>query len=252
MLLQNLPWSEVDKLDRGTPVILPVAALEQHGHHMPLFTDSMLCGEVVRRAHERLGDRVLVAPLMWLGSSEHHLDFPGTLSAAPRVFLDVLDNLAENFIMHGFRKLVFINGHGGNIVPGSEAVFEIRQRHRQRDDLLLLFATYWTLGAQPHEAGIGMKQHRMGHACAWETSMMLRLAPELVRGDVSKLPLVDWGHWFGEVPRGWITRERSEPGYIGGPSEASAEKGEAMFAMFTDDVVTLVEKMISWPDDAPW
>lgn len=81
MNLTDLKWSEVAALDRDTPVIFPVAALEQHGRHMPVFTDSLLCGEIVRRVEARLGKRVLIAPLQWLGNSDHHLDFPGTMSA---------------------------------------------------------------------------------------------------------------------------------------------------------------------------
>jgi len=94
MQLADLKWNEVAALNRGTPVVFPVAALEQHGRHMPVFTDSMLADELVRRADAALGDRVLFAPLMWLGNSHHHMDFPGTLSAEPRVYLDLLNGLA--------------------------------------------------------------------------------------------------------------------------------------------------------------
>src|SRR5438105_1946534 len=149
MKLADLTWPAVAALAPNTPVVFPVPALEQHGRHLPVFTDSLLCGEIVRRAEERLGDRVLFAPLTWLGSSDHHLDFAGTLSAAPRVYLDLLNGLIDNFVRHGFRRLVFVNGHGGNHIPGQQAVFEARQRYRSRDDLLLLFATYWLLGGRP-------------------------------------------------------------------------------------------------------
>jgi len=158
MLLAELNWPRVAALSKDTPVIIPVAALEQHGHHMPVFTDSMLLGEVVRRAHERLGDKVLVAPLMWLGNSHHHMDFAGTMSATPRTYLDLLCDMMENMIFHGFKRIVIINGHGGNDVPGKQAVFEVRQRHRQRNDLCLLFATYWLLGGKPHEVDPSMTQ----------------------------------------------------------------------------------------------
>lgn len=127
-----------------------------------------------------MADRVLFAPLQWLGNSDHHLDFCGTLSAAPRTYLDLVGQLLENFITHGFRRLVIINGHGGNDVPGRQAVFELRQRHRHRRDLLLLFATYWSLGGRPWEVEPALVQRQMGHACEWETSMIMRIRPELV------------------------------------------------------------------------
>src|SRR5882762_8589022 len=136
MQLTDLTTIQVESLNKDTPVVFPVAALEQHGGHMPLFTDSLLLGEIIRRVADKLGDHVLVAPLLWLGNSDHHLDFPGTLSSAPRTYLDLLSGLADNMIQHGFRRLVFVNGHGGNEVPGRQAVFELRQRYRQRTDLL--------------------------------------------------------------------------------------------------------------------
>jgi creatinine amidohydrolase len=250
MHLFELHWPQVAALSKDTPVVFPVAALEQHGHHMPVFTDSLLLGEVVRRAQERLGDRVLWAPLMWLGNSEHHLDFAGTLTASPRTYLNLLCELMENFIHHGFKRLVFVNGHGGNIVPGQQAVFEVRQRHRQRKDLLLLFATYWTLGGKPHEVDRTIKQQRMGHACELETSMMLRIAPHLV-GDLSKVEPVEFGVPFEPAYRGWITNDRSQPGHIGDPRSATAEKGESLFRVFTDDLVKMLERVMAW-DGSSW
>jgi creatinine amidohydrolase len=250
MQLSDLHWSAVRALSKDTPVLFPIAALEQHGHHLPLFTDSLLLGEVIRRASERLADRVLFGPLLWLGNSEHHLDFAGTLSAPPRAYLDLLGGLLENFIHHGFRRLVLINGHGGNDVPGKQAIFEVRQRHRQRADLLLLFGTYWQLGARPSEIDGGLHQKQMGHACEWETSMMLRLAPHLV-GDYKLAGPVDAGSVFEPAARAWITQERSEPGHIGHPALATAEKGEILFRSFADDVVAMLERVIRW-DGKSW
>ena len=130
MRLQDMSWPAVAALSKDVPVVVPIAAVEQHGRHMPVFTDSMLLGEVVERASEELGDRVLWTPLFWLGNSHHHMDFAGTLSASPRTYLDVLGDLLDNLIAHGFRRLVLLNGHGGNIVPAQQVVFETRQRYR--------------------------------------------------------------------------------------------------------------------------
>src|SRR5215813_6100316 len=180
MQLADLKWPDIQAATRDTPVVIPIAALEQHGRHMPLFTDSLLLGEVIRRVTERLKDRVLFTPLMWLGNSEHHLDFPGTMTAAPRVYLDLLKDMVENFLFPGFRRIVLVNGHGGNIVPAQQAMFELRQQRREQSGLALLSTTYWTLGTEPRGADQRFAQDRMGHACEWETSMMLRIRPELV------------------------------------------------------------------------
>jgi len=248
--LTDLKWTDVAALSRDTPVVIPIAALEQHGRHMPLFTDSLLLGEVIRRVTEQLKDRVLFTPLMWLGNSEHHLDFPGTMTASPRVYLDLLRDMVENFVFHGFRRIVLVNGHGGNIVPAQQALFELRQKHRSRGDLLLLSTTYWTLGGKPDQQDKSLVQSRMGHACEWETSMMLRIAPHLV-GDLSKVQAVPFGNPFEPASRAWITKDRTEPGHIGDPRGATAEKGELILRTFTADVVALLTRVLNW-DGKSW
>lgn len=250
MQLANLTWADVAALDRDTPVVFPIAALEQHGRHMPLFTDSLLMGEIARRAEALLGGEALFAPLQWLGNSHHHMDFPGTLSAEPRVYLDLLSGLLENFIAHGFRRLLLLNGHGGNDVPGKQTVFEVRQRHRQRNDLLLLSVTYWNLVSNAHTAHPGLHQKEMGHACEWETSMVLRLNPALVHDHENVAPQA-FGTPFEPASRGWIMPDRSVDGHVGEPSHASAEKGEALFGVFTEATVSMVRRMRAW-DGTSW
>ena len=249
MNLADLTWPDVENLSRDIPVVVPVAALEQHGRHMPLFTDSLLLGEVIRRVSAAMKDKVLFAPLMWLGNSHHHMDFPGTLSASPRVYLDLLNDLTDNLIAHGFRRIVFLNGHGGNTTPGKQAIFEVRQRHRARRDLLLLFATYWD-SAKPNEGRSDLVQSQMGHACEWETSMILKLSPHLVK-DISKLETVPFGFAFEPAYRGWITKDRSAPGHIGSPQAATADKGEYLFQTFSNGVCQFLDQVIAW-DGHSW
>lgn len=255
MLLAEMKWPEVAALSKDTPVLVPIAALEQHGPHMPVFTDSLLCGEVTRRAHEKFtkahgADSLLMTPLQWLGNSEHHLDYCGTLTATPRTYLELLNELFENLIHHGFKRLVFVNGHGGNDVPGKQAVYELRQRHRKRHDLALTFATYWLLGGKPYEADKSLVQRQMGHACEWETSMVLRIRPELV-GDYKNTPDVPFTPGFEPASRGWIMQDRSKLGHIGLPQHASAEKGEGLFETFSNDVVSLLNRIRAW-DGKTW
>lgn len=238
-----MSWPQIDALSRSTPVVVPIAALEQHGHHLPVFTDSLLLGEVWRRAHETLNNRVLSLPLTWIGNSDHHLDFPGTISAPPRVYLDMLGGLIDNLVFHGFQRIVLINGHGGNDVPGRQAVFEARQRYRERDDLRLLFTTYWSLGARPWEVEPSFKQREMGHACEWETSMILRIRPELV-GDYQSAPEVAFDQAYAPAHLAWITKDRSSIGHIGSPHLASAEKGELLFQLFSQDVVKFMDGLV--------
>ncbi len=250
MYLQELTWPAISQLSRDVPVVIPVAAVEQHGHHLPVFTDSMLLGEIVRRVEAAMGSSGLFAPLMWVGNSHHHLDFPGTLSASPRTYLDVLVGLVENMIVHGFKRIYLLNGHGGNDIPGKQAMFEVRQQYRSRKDLLLLFSTYWSLGGQPDQSMPELVQTEMGHACEWETSMILRIAPNLV-GDYRSAPYIPPGSPFLPASRAWITKDRSQIGHIGSPAAASAEKGEHLFSVFSNDVQSIIQRMIQW-DGSSW
>lgn len=244
MELTKLTWPDVDALSRDLPIVIPVAALEQHGHHMPVFTDSLLLGEIVRRTQLECAEDALFLPLMWLGNSHHHMDFPGTVSAEPRIWLDMLTGLVDNMITHGFRRILVINGHGGNDVPARQATFELRQRYRDRADLLLLAATYWTL-ADPTGTVPDLVQSQMGHACEWETSMVLRLSPELVKQH-QQVQDVDFGQSFEPAVRAWTMRDRSKPGHLGAPAAASADKGEGLFQAFSSGLIELIRRMKHW------
>ncbi len=251
MQLSEMTWPAVDALDRKTPVLIPIAALEQHGRHMPVFTDSLLCGEVTRRIDAALSDHILMTPLMWLGNSEHHLDFPGTMSASPRVYLDLLKDMVENFLFHGFKRIVLLNGHGGNMIPSQQALFEIRQERRKENDLLLITTTYWTLGDPPQDPQESIFQRQMGHACEWETSMIMRIRPELVVGDPGDVADVPWGTAFLPGNRAWTMADRSEPGHVGYPQYASAEKGEFLLQAMSQNAINYLQRVIDW-DGVTW
>ena len=245
MHLADLPWPRIASFAPSATLVFPVAAIEQHGHHLPVATDSMLLAAVLDRvAHQLKGMPVLFAPQQWLGNSDHHLNFPGTLSLDPKGYINLLNRMMDNAIGHGFRRIVFLNGHGGNDIPGRQAVFETRQRHRSRNDLLLLFTTYWD-HAKPWESQPDLIQRAMGHACEWETSMIQRIAPELA-GPVSDLVDVGMGYEFEPAYRGWITDERSRLGHMGAPRHASAQKGEHLLDCFAKSVAAFLQKVASW------
>ncbi|MGB1927651.1 MAG: creatininase family protein [Rubripirellula sp.] len=249
MELSRLTSRDVAQLDRDIPVIVPVAAVEQHAAHLPLATDSLLLGEVLKRARQRSEIRALYLPLMWLGNSHHHLDFQGTLSAESRTWINLLSGTIDNLLFHGFRRIMVVNGHGGNNVPVSQCLFEKRQQTRERTNLLFLNSSYWMLGERP-DNGLQWAQSEMGHACEWETSMMLCLDSELV-GEFSNLPDISMNSSFPPAERSWVTQERSSDGYIGMPRRATHEKGEALFECFSRGLDDLIRRMHDW-DGSSW
>jgi creatinine amidohydrolase len=246
----ELPASKLRFIAHDTPLVFPVAAIEQHGPHLPVWTDSLILSTIVERAQQAIGEDVIFAPLLWFGNSHHHLDFGGTLSASPRTYLDMINDLIDNSITQGFRRIVFINGHGGNDVPLKQAAFEARQRFSPRHDLLLLTQTYWGFEVEPWGSQPDILQREMGHACEWETSMMLAIRPDLV-GDYANLVPVEQGSPFRPGYRAWKTADRSHQGYIGSPHAASEAKGQLLLSLYTAALVDWLHRVVAW-DGMSW
>ena len=96
-----------------------------------------------------------------------------------------------------------------------------------------------------------MAQNEMGHACEWETSMILHVKPQLVKGDVKRLETEPFGFGFGKAYRGWITKDRTKTGHIGSPQHATAEKGELLFSSFSAGVQRFLRQVDQW-DGKSW
>src|SRR5918996_435005 len=156
----NLKAAELQGLAaREAIVVLPVAAMEQHGPHLPVMVDTLLCGEIARRAALRASGRhpVVVAPTVWSGLSEHHMPFGGTFTLDFATFRSLIECLCRSLLRHGFRRVLLLNGHGGNVAALRVVVDELRGL-----EMRLATATYWqgapvpiadipgsTRGAQP-------------------------------------------------------------------------------------------------------
>ena len=105
--------------------------------------------------------------------------------------------------------------------------------------------------AQPGGSGSPLFQTEMGHACEWETSMVMALAPQLVIGAPTQLETVSVHYGFEPAYRGWITKERTPTGHIGQPQFATVKKGEALFNLYANGVVTFIEQIKGW-DGRSW
>lgn len=213
---------------RDALVVLPVASLEQHGPHLPTAVDTLLASEVSRRAARLVAARmpVVVLPCQWMGMSEHHFPFGGTISLDYAAFRAVLEAIVRSLKACGFRRLFVVNGHGGNTEPLAVAVRELAVAH----GVAIAAATYWLAAAEAF-AAILERQRNIQHACEGETSMVLAVAPDLVRRERIEAA-AQGGVGTAEGPG--IQRFRSfaerapGTGVRGDPRAATAAKGEAL------------------------
>lgn len=209
-------------------VVLPVASTEQHGPHLPVGVDTVLCEAVCRAAAERARDHVpvVVAPTLWCGMAEHHMAHGGTFTFDIPTYRAVLLALLRSLERHGFGRVFIVNGHGGNIA----ALASFLPDFARATGLQVRATTYFEL-AQPAIATVLEDQDRVRHACEAETSMMLALVPDWVKpqrfaeatGDpaINTRPVVGRFRSF---------KEFTASGVIGDARRASAAKGDRLLA----------------------
>src|SRR5687768_2087423 len=143
MRLQELKYPDVKNIDfRSTIVLVPLGSLEQHGHHLPLNTDSAIITALAERLERAMPENVLLLPTIWAGHSTHHLAFPGTVSINQDHYAAGIVDVCQSLIGAGARKILLFNGHGGNDIPVRYAMRTIKSLNPNQPDLHVLFASY--------------------------------------------------------------------------------------------------------------
>lgn len=213
----------------GAVTILPVASTEQHGPHLATGVDTMLCGEVCRRAAHLTRVPSVVAPTLWIGLAEHHMEFGGTFTLTLPTYKIVIEEICRSIIRAGFKHIAICNGHGGNITALNAMSSDLARSLGQSVGI----GTYWLLDPEGVAAALE-DQKTVLHACEAETSMMLAIAPELV--DRARFPDAKGGdngtsasgllNPAFQVWRGFKAITAS--GVIGDAAKASPEKGERL------------------------
>lgn len=248
LLVEEMSWLEVQAcVQRAALVVLPTGAIEQHGPHLPLETDSRLVWEIARTSIERVSHRaqVILAPLVPFGYSTHHRAFPGTMTLTGDTFSQVVRDLVDSLYRVGFRKVLILNGHGGNADPLYLAARSLRDRH---EDILVGVANYWRVAEpairQLRDSPIG----GMAHACEFETALMWYLRPEMVKTDKLARHVSRWKSDYmqddlldsGVIKVAYHFPEVSHLGVQGDPTLASPAKG----AQFFGEIVEAVARML--------
>jgi creatinine amidohydrolase len=215
-----------DAVAAATLALLPIGSTEQHGRHLTLETDHAIADAFARRLAADLGPAAVLCPGLPYGLSEHHLGFPGTLTLRAQTLLGVLRDVAESLAGAGLRRVLVVNGHGGNV----DAV-RLAARDLRRDHGVVMAHLMWA-GLAADVMGELMAGERYGHACEGETSVAMVLAPHLLRPErigTATVPLPVLPHAAPATPRVDLPlayHRLSDTGGLGDPSRASLELGE--------------------------
>lgn len=225
-----LTWKQVDALPRElTLLVLPTAAIEQHGHHLPLATDTLINNLLLGKALKLVPDElpIYALPPVCYGKSNEHIGFPGTLAVSAQTFLVVVRDLGASIAASGFKKVVLYNTHGGNT-----SLVDVLARDLRAEFGLRTFSLFGSPGAAFE--GVSRQERTYGfHAGEIETAYLLHATPELVHKDAytsNYIALVDEPELL--KPEGssanfaWLTRDIAPSGVLGDPSAATAENGE--------------------------
>ncbi|WP_409342229.1 creatininase family protein [Paenibacillus sp. MBLB4367] len=219
---------EISEMARnGAAIVIPLAATEQHGPHLPVFTDSLICEHIAAEAVRKASGSVpiLMTPVHTVGCSQHHLSFGGTLSYTSFTYLQMLRDIGESLVTDGFRKIIFLNAHGGNDPVMTQTANDLAVRF----PIWTASASYWTVSRaalnETDASALGMVP---GHAGGFETAAVMALKPELVRTD-----LLAGSHtmrpWINSGPAGSFIGKHGEltgaDGFTDAPHQATAEAG---------------------------
>lgn len=228
-------WPDVGRSDTARWIaVLPLAATEQHGPHLPLRTDVLIAEAYLKRVRELLPESIpsTFLPIEEIGISTEHSDFPGTLTLATDIALAKWMAIGESIVRAGIRKLVMVTSHGGN----SAAMTLIAQDLRAQYDMLAVTTGWSRFG--PPDGMFSAQELRHGiHGGAVETSIMLARYPQQVRTDkianfhpagTAMEREYRWLSAYRPAPFAWQAQDLHPSGAVGDATQASAEKGERL------------------------
>jgi creatinine amidohydrolase len=257
-------WKDMTTVDFATAktadwiALLPVCAIEQHGPHLPVATDTTINeGNVAALLAKAPQDLPLVVlPTQSVGKSNEHIHSPGTLTLSYETLACVLLDIGDSVARAGVRKLVLANSHGGNIAVLDIVARELRVRH----NMLVVVASWSRLG-QPPGLYSEWEQAYGIHGGDMETSVMLALTPELVKMDKAEKfhslqeRLVQQHKQLrahGTAAFGWIAQDLGAHGTVGDASLATAEKGHKTIGVVTDKMLELLQDIHAFDLETLW
>lgn len=240
-------WQDFASADMASHIaVLPVAAIEQHGPHLPVGVDTFIMEGYLRRVAERLPDdlRVLFLPVQSIGKSNEHVAFPGTLTLSAETVIRAWSEIGESLHRAGVRKLILVNSHGGNVTSLDIVARDLRVRLG-----MLVVTASWHRFGYPESAFTAHERAHGIHAGDAETSLMRSFRPDLVHMDKAEdfVPTsvaiereFTWLRVTQPIGFGWTAQDVSPVGAMGNAAIATVEKGEAAAAHGADAFIELL------------
>jgi creatinine amidohydrolase len=254
VLYERLSWPEVAEVAREDRVcVIPVATLEDHGHHLPIDVDLRIVAEICRRAAEEAPDETVLTPAIPHGYSPHHMDFPGPITIGWDTFTRYLVDVGTSLAHHGFRRILYLNGHGSNqnLVEMAARLVTV-----ERPEVIAAAAFYLSSPEALHTIDDVRDSERggMAHACELETSIYLAIEPDAVDMDLAvdegsypegQHAWLDWTDGSLKVMPWWSSFSRT--GVQGRPTLATPEKGKALLDAAVRECVEYVRELRARP-----
>ena len=239
------------RMDERVLAVLPLGAVEQHGPHLPLGTDSTILAGLLDalRGRELAGGRALLLPLLPIGSSPEHKGFPGTLTVEAETLLALWCDVARSALRTGVRRLLFLNSHGGNGALADVAAF------RLRDEAGVIAAALTTHRFGAPDGMLDETERRYGiHGGHAETALMRALAPEQVIDAPGTFPSRErelatrWTAYTGGAARlAWRAEDLNPAGPVGDAAKATAADGERLLDFLAARTVEVMEELLALP-----
>ena len=256
MFYTAMSYLDLKELAKEKIVLLPLGATEQHGPHLAVGTDTDIVTEIAISAEKELTDSLILCPSLPFGSSHHHLSFGGTISMSAELYTKLIVDILHSLLQNGFRRIVLLNGHGGNITPVKQALSAISKLYDASLKPYIALATYWELAAKSFSGQPPMQSPALSHACEYETSLMLHLFAEKVCMEKVQRAVrpvsngyVPWED--DEVYKGITVMKQTEfisnNGCSGEPQLATKEKGEYLFNEAVTQLVQFLHSFQQWP-----
>ena len=257
---EKLTWPDInDAVEMGKVCIVPIGAIEQHGHHLPLDMDVIAPTEIARAAARLLREKALVLPTVYYGYTAHVMDFPGTINIDYEHFIQHTLDITRSLAYHGFRKIILLNGHGSNMVN----LDLVGRRTNLETTAESMALSWWTLLTIDRSFLPKWRESRFpggcAHACELETSVYLYLDGDNVRQDLNRSEIAShnsgseytWVDLFTAGPAPIITWTSSytQTGVCGDSELATAEKGKVAFEEAVKQLCRLIDYFHGRPKD---